>query len=149
GMLDPLKAWLRDQRLARGWTVAEMGRQLHRAAKATGDHTVPRMAILASYVRRWEAGEYGVTERYRLHYCAAFGISHSQFGPAQPAREQADELVRATVPVPMGAASTDPAAQPAAGSPYGSGDRSGYREVGIEHDTAQRAERHPHADLSL
>jgi hypothetical protein len=32
-MLDALSGWLREQRLARGWSVAEMGRQLRQAAK--------------------------------------------------------------------------------------------------------------------
>lgn len=80
-MLDPLGNWLREQRLARGWTSAEMGRQLQQAAKATGDHTVPGTAILASYVRRWEKGKFSLTERYRLHYCTALGIPPAQFGP--------------------------------------------------------------------
>jgi transcriptional regulator with XRE-family HTH domain len=80
-MLDPLSTWLREQRLAHGWSVAEMGRQLHLAARQTGDHTVPRTAILASYVRRWEGGKIGLTERYRLHYCAALSLSPAQFDP--------------------------------------------------------------------
>ena len=83
-MLYTLTAWLREQRLARGWSVAEMGRQLQQAAKTAGDHTVPRTAILTSYVRRWEAGKIGLTERYRLHYCTAFGIPPAQFGAGQP-----------------------------------------------------------------
>jgi hypothetical protein len=82
-MLDDLSVWLREQRLARSWSMAEMGRQLQHAAKANNDHTVPSTAILASYVRRWEAGKFGLTERYRLHYCTALGIRPSQFGPSQ------------------------------------------------------------------
>jgi transcriptional regulator with XRE-family HTH domain len=83
-MLDSLTAWLREQRLARGWSMAEMGRQLQQAARNTGDHTVPSTAILASYVRRWEAGKIGLTERYRLHYCTALGIPPTRFGPRPP-----------------------------------------------------------------
>jgi hypothetical protein len=49
-----LRAWLRAQRIARGLSIAEMGRRLHRAAKAAGDNTVPSVAIVTSYVRRWE-----------------------------------------------------------------------------------------------
>jgi transcriptional regulator with XRE-family HTH domain/tetratricopeptide (TPR) repeat protein len=79
-----LGAWLRDQRLARGWSKAEMSRQLHRAAKAKDDYTVPSTAILASYVRRWETNQHDLTERYRLLYCTALGITPSQFGPSQP-----------------------------------------------------------------
>jgi tetratricopeptide (TPR) repeat protein len=88
-VLDPVSTWLREQRLTRGWTIAEMGRKLSQAAKTTGDHTVPRTAILASYVRRWETGKIGLTERYRLHYCAAFELAAAQFGPAPSGREPA------------------------------------------------------------
>lgn len=102
---DDLSAWLREQRLARGWSVAEMGRQLQQAAKATSDHTVPRAAILASYVRRWEAGKIGLTERYRLHYSTAFGIPPIHFGPHQP---------QAQLPEPTGRAVTDSGDMPAA-----------------------------------
>jgi transcriptional regulator with XRE-family HTH domain len=79
-----VRAWLRAQRLARGWSVAEMGRQLGRASKTSGDHTVPSAAILASYVRRWEQGKIDPTERYRLHYCTALALDPSQFGPQDP-----------------------------------------------------------------
>ena len=58
--------WLRAQRLARQWSIAEMGRQLGQAGKAAADHTIPGVAALAAYVRRWEKGTVGVTERYRL-----------------------------------------------------------------------------------
>jgi len=87
-MLDQLSMWLREQRLARGWSVAEMGRRLQQAARSTGDHTVPGIAILASYVRRWEKGIIGLTERYQLHYCTAFGIPPAQFGPPALPGEQ-------------------------------------------------------------
>jgi tetratricopeptide (TPR) repeat protein/transcriptional regulator with XRE-family HTH domain len=86
-VLDNLTAWLREQRLAHGWSIAEMGRQLQQAAKSTGDHTVPSTAILASYVRRWEAGKIGLTERYRLHYCTTLGIPPAEFGARQPATQ--------------------------------------------------------------
>jgi transcriptional regulator with XRE-family HTH domain len=79
-----LPSWLREQRLAHSWSAAEMARQLQQAAKATGDHTVTSAAILATYVRRWEAGRMGITERYRLHYCTALGIQLDDFGPPQP-----------------------------------------------------------------
>jgi hypothetical protein len=91
-MSDILSAWLREQRLARGWSVAEMGRQLQQAARAGNDHTVPRTAILASYVRRWEAAKIGLTERYRLHYCTALGIQPSQFGPRRPPAEAIGQI---------------------------------------------------------
>jgi transcriptional regulator with XRE-family HTH domain len=72
--------WLRTQRLARGWSIAEMARQLHRAAKAASDNTVTSMSIMTTYVRRWEAGKITPTERYQLHYCSALGIALAQFG---------------------------------------------------------------------
>jgi hypothetical protein len=106
-MPETLGMWLQAQRLARGWAVNEMGRQLHRAAKAAGDNTLPSVAILASYVRRWERGKIGLTERYRLLYCAALAISPDEFGPgyARPPGQQDspssmnDGDLRAGVPV--------------------------------------------------
>jgi excisionase family DNA binding protein len=84
-----LAEWLRAQRLARHWSAAEMGRQLAHAAKAVGDHTIVSAAMLAAYVRRWERDAVGVTERYRLLYCFAFGLPPDQFpapGAGAPAR---------------------------------------------------------------
>jgi transcriptional regulator with XRE-family HTH domain len=92
-MSGKVTAWLREQRLARGWSMAEMGRQIQHAAKGTGDHTVPCTAILASYVRRWEAGKIGLTERYRLHYCTALGIPPTQFGARQPPAQALEPAV--------------------------------------------------------
>jgi glutamate/tyrosine decarboxylase-like PLP-dependent enzyme len=65
-----------------------MGRQLQQAARASDDHTVPRTTILASYVRRWEAGKIGLTERYRLHYCTALGVRRPSSVPASPTRSR-------------------------------------------------------------
>jgi excisionase family DNA binding protein len=75
-------AWLRKQRLAHYWSVAEMGRQLGQAAEAHSDGTVVSAKMLAAYVRRWERGTAGVAERYRMLYCVAFGLPPDQFGPA-------------------------------------------------------------------
>jgi transcriptional regulator with XRE-family HTH domain len=79
-----LGCWLRAQRLAQGWTIAEMGRRLCKAAKAAGDYTIASAAIMASYVRRWERDKIAPTERYRLHYCAVLGLPPDRFGPARP-----------------------------------------------------------------
>jgi hypothetical protein len=77
-----------------------MARQLSKAAKAAGDHTVPSAAILASYIRRWERNVVGVTERYRLHYCSALAIA--QFGPGHSPSLVRDELPPpAPVALPM------------------------------------------------
>jgi len=138
-MLDNLSAWLREQRLARGWSMAEMGRQLQHAAKATGDHTVPRTAILASYVRRWEAGKIGLTERYRLHYCTALGIPPAQFGPPQPQKERTRPTAGTTDLV----AGVDPAmsdVQPGPNSPGSLWEHTGYREVPGIYNVTERPE---------
>jgi transcriptional regulator with XRE-family HTH domain len=75
-----LGRWLRTQRLARAWSIAEMARQLHRVAKAAKDSSVTSTSIMTTYVRRWESGKVSPTERYRLHYCSALGIAPAQFG---------------------------------------------------------------------
>jgi transcriptional regulator with XRE-family HTH domain len=75
-----LGRWLREQRRARGWDVPQMARQL---AKAAGNnrHTLPAQECLLVYIRRWERGHTGVSERYRLLYCAAYRIEPAAFGP--------------------------------------------------------------------
>ena len=85
-MSENLGAWLRQQREARGWTKREMARQLIQVGRATGDTSVPGMDSMCHNIHRWERGEGGLTERYKLHYCKAFGIPPDQFGtdPAQP-----------------------------------------------------------------
>ena len=81
-----LGTWLRAQRQARAWDVPEMARQL---TKAAGDArgALPSHDSLVSYVRRWERGECGVSERYKLLYCAALSIKPEQFGRVSPAAE--------------------------------------------------------------
>ena len=37
------------------------------------------MTSMCTYIRRWESGS-GLTERYRLYYCAAFAIPAQEFG---------------------------------------------------------------------
>lgn len=105
-MSETLGGWLRAQRLARGWPAAEMGRQLHQAAKATGDNTVPSVMILTSYVRRWEHDKFGVTERYRLHYCTALAIDVGEFGPghAPPGHQESPPIQQeeSSPPAPSG-----------------------------------------------
>jgi transcriptional regulator with XRE-family HTH domain len=149
-MMGMLSAWLREQRLARGWSVAEMGRQLQKAAKTSGDHTVPRTAILASYVRRWEADRIGVTERYRLHYCAAFGIAPNQFGPRAP-----DTQLPRTTGHPAGMGTGDVAAPLTADAEPGTevldrrGEPSGYRGTRGGHNATDLTEQPTLAALHL
>lgn len=79
--MSGLGSWLREQRQARGWDVPEMARQLRQAASSFGE-TVPGNDSLVAEIRRWERGQVGVSERYRLFYCKAFGIAPAQFdGP--------------------------------------------------------------------
>src|SRR6266566_5303763 len=79
-MAAELGQWLRTQRRERGWDVPTMARQLARAAGG-GRHLLPSQECLLVYTRRWERGLVGVSERYVLLYCAAFGIEPDQFGP--------------------------------------------------------------------
>jgi transcriptional regulator with XRE-family HTH domain len=79
-----LGSWLRAQRLARGWPIAEMARRLCTAAKAADDYTIETASIMTTYVRRWERGKIAPTERYQLHYCTVLGLAPNQFGPAPP-----------------------------------------------------------------
>ena len=84
-----LGAALRAQRQAHGWNVPEMARQLREAAKASGDRSVPGNKALCTYIRRWERGLIGPSERYRLHYCKAFGIPPDRIGPGPGSGEPA------------------------------------------------------------
>jgi len=87
-MSHELAAWLRRHRRDRGWPIAEMARQLRQAAQASGDNTVPSRDALCRNIRRWEAGKGGVSERYKLYYCTAFGLPPDEFDP-EPPREAA------------------------------------------------------------
>jgi hypothetical protein len=79
GQRAGLGGWLREQRRVRGWDVPQMARRLAVAAGAERG-TLPSKECLLVYIRRWERGTVGVSERYRLLYCRAFGIELTQFG---------------------------------------------------------------------
>ena len=83
-MLTGIGAWLRRQREARGWARREMAVRLTQAAQAVSDTTVPGIENLCTYIRRWEFGRHGPTERYKIYYCTAFGISVEEWGTAPP-----------------------------------------------------------------
>jgi len=83
-MSENLGAWLRQQREARGWARREMARQLIQAGRSAGDTSMPGMDSMGHNIHRWERGQGGLTERYKLHYCTALGIPPDQFG-ADPA----------------------------------------------------------------
>lgn len=53
---ESIGAWLRSQRLAHSWTIAEMGRQVYQAGNDVHDNSVSSVRIIASYVRRWTGG---------------------------------------------------------------------------------------------
>jgi hypothetical protein len=76
---ENLGAWLRQQREARRWTRLEMARQLIQAGRSKGD-TLPGADSMCHNIHRWERGQGGLTERYKLHYCTVLGISPAQFG---------------------------------------------------------------------
>ena len=78
-----LGEWLRRQRQARAWSRPEMARQLIRAAKARDDASIPCIDNICHNICRWERGIVGPTERYRLYYCVALGISPDEFGAGQ------------------------------------------------------------------
>jgi hypothetical protein len=82
-MSGELGAWLRQQREARGWPKAEMGRRLVQAGRDTGDTAIPSTSSMLHNIHRWERGEGGLSERYKLHYCHALGILPGQFGPGK------------------------------------------------------------------
>jgi hypothetical protein len=91
--------WLREQRQARSWDVPEMARRLVLMA---GDSRsdLPGHESLVRCIRRWESG-CGMSERYRLLYAKAFGLSGDLRSPTDgpPAsstqRPYAPEIVAA------------------------------------------------------
>jgi hypothetical protein len=85
-----LGAWLRRQREDRGWNKHEMARRLIQAGREAGDTAIPGIAGMLHNVQRWER-EGGVSERHKLHYCRAFAIHPSQFGPG-PSKRLADSI---------------------------------------------------------
>jgi transcriptional regulator with XRE-family HTH domain len=74
-------AWLRREREDRGWTKRETARRLVRAGK---DTAVPGVDGMCRYIYRWERGENGLTERYKLYHCEVFGITAAEFGLQDP-----------------------------------------------------------------
>jgi hypothetical protein len=83
-MSKELGAWLRQQREDRNWTRPEVARRLVQAALAKGDTSLPGIDSLCHNIYRWERGADGLSERYKLCYCRAFGIPASHFGPGKP-----------------------------------------------------------------
>ncbi len=81
-------ARLRAERKLRLWDVPEMARQLAGAA-GTSRRTLPAHDVLVGYVRRWESGRSGISDRFRMLYAAAFGMTEEDlFPPAGHARHE-------------------------------------------------------------
>jgi hypothetical protein len=64
-----------------------MARQLIQAGRSKGD-TLPGADSMCHNIHRWERGQGGLTERYKLHYCTVLGISPAQFGLVPDAQPQ-------------------------------------------------------------
>lgn len=56
-----------------------MVRKLREAAESAGDKLPDRETVVVM-IYRWEGGRSGISERYRLHYCAAFKTPLDRFG---------------------------------------------------------------------
>lgn len=97
-MLTDHARWLRREREARGWSKREMARRLIQAGKDAGDKTMPDARSVYLNVLRWERGAQKPTERYRLYYCAALGITPDQFGLAPPEPGAEPQAVIRAVP---------------------------------------------------
>src|SRR6266702_1156868 len=98
-MSSELAGSLRRQRQARGWPIAEMARQLRRAAADGGDRTMPGGTAMCRNIRRWENGNGGISERHKLHYCRALDISPEEFGPTPPTPAASHPEITAALPV--------------------------------------------------
>jgi hypothetical protein len=84
-MSEQTGAWLRRERESRGWDRPEMARQLIAAVRSKGGGQLPGVTSLTHNIYRWESGD-GVSQRYTLAYCAAFGIEPADFPRQASAR---------------------------------------------------------------
>jgi hypothetical protein len=75
-----LGTWLRQQRQDRGWSKHDMARRLIRAGHDAGDTAMPELTGMLHNIHRWERNG-GLSERHKLHYCRAYNIHPTQFGP--------------------------------------------------------------------
>jgi transcriptional regulator with XRE-family HTH domain len=133
-----LGAWLRQQREARGLTRPEMARRLIQAGQARGDRSMPGRDSMCHNIYRWERGEGGLTERYRLAYCHALGLRPSQFGTGHPDQPGPAAIIPASAAIPASPAgmtpppwppAADPAGDPAAPAPLPAAKFVAYRGV--------------------
>jgi hypothetical protein len=105
-MSEQTGAWLRRERESRGWDRPEMARQLIAAARSRGVGHMPGVKSLTHNIYRWEGGD-GVSQRYLLAYCAAFGIEPADFpskagprrSPGAPSELAADNALPRAVDI--------------------------------------------------
>lgn len=80
-------AWaarIRGERKTRRWSAEELARRLRDAADPRIRAHLPSLDNLVTYIRRWERGANGVSERYRMLYARAFDMSDEElFGTAR------------------------------------------------------------------
>jgi DNA-binding transcriptional regulator YhcF (GntR family) len=74
--------WLLEQRLARGWTKAEMARRMHPAVSVS-DSKVPRVSSIVRGLGGWERGEHYPRDSWRAVLCQVLGVKPADF-PAAP-----------------------------------------------------------------
>jgi hypothetical protein len=68
------------------------GPELGAWLRAQRDTSLPGTSSLAHNIYRWERGKHHLTDRYRLYYCRALGITPRDFGPAGHPLPELDAL---------------------------------------------------------
>ena len=71
-------AWLREQRLARGWGKAEMARRLHTAMRARSG-TAPAVKSITRSLGGWESGGRYPHDRWAAVICQVLGVAFEDF----------------------------------------------------------------------
>lgn len=151
-MTTQLGSWLRAQREERSWSRSDMARRLTAAARQAGDESTPDAATLRKSIHRWEAGQVTVSDRYRLLYCRALGITPAQFGP-RPGPAPGTEVVQPAAVLPgLGLPDGEPIAYRGEGKPECGRPEAGQEVAMAAHegsDHAARAEEHGIGDATL
>jgi transcriptional regulator with XRE-family HTH domain len=105
-------ARLRTERKARRWTTLEMARRI--ASHVTDQR--PDLQTLVAYVKRWERGGSGWSERYRIAYAAALDVTEDElFAPEGAAGRQvpvdSPTVVERPTPSSLGCGTAPPQAK--------------------------------------
>jgi tetratricopeptide (TPR) repeat protein len=136
-MSEQTGAWLRRERESRGWDRPEMARQLIAAARSRGAGQMPGVKSLTHNIYRWEGGD-GVSQRYMLAYCAAFGIEPADFPRRASSRRSSVMPADPALSADPGL-SADPASSRAAGIVAARGTPAGDPDLTIEEQIAEAA----------